>query len=207
MLVARVGVPRLARWAGAGHTGAAALGGGAAAVRAAAAAGGRPRAGLVSGQVLAAGGDEAVARRRARDWLGRRKGASDTRRLCPATALPGIGSHQDNPDHDRSQGGGGRAELLALLSRRMFVFVWAEAVRDEELAELARTTLGLLHARTGVLLDRLAVQGQIPPGTDTDAAARFILALLQGYVIQLTVLGDVPPEQVRASAAALLRQT
>jgi AcrR family transcriptional regulator len=99
-----------------------------------------------------------------------------------------------------------RAGQLARL-RPVILQVWAEAVRDEELAELARTTLGLLHARTGVLLDRLAVQGQIPPGTDTDAAARFILALLQGYVIQLTVLGDVPPEQVRASAAALLRQT
>jgi len=46
--------------------------------------------------------------RRARDWLGLCKGASDTCRLCPATALPGIGSYLDNPDHDRSQGRRGR---------------------------------------------------------------------------------------------------
>jgi len=99
--------------------------------------------------------------------------------------------------------GAGRLARL----RPVFLQVWAEAVRDEELAKLARSTLGLLLARIRVLLDRLAGQGRIPPGTDTDAAAWLILALLQGYVIQLTVLGDVPPEQVRASAAALLRQT
>lgn len=90
--------------------------------------------------------------------------------------------------------------------RPVILQVWAEAVRDPELAELARSTLGELLTSIGGLLDRLAAQGRIPPGTDTAAAARLILALLQGYVIQLAVLGDIAPQQVHAAAAALFGQ-
>jgi TetR/AcrR family transcriptional regulator, transcriptional repressor of aconitase len=90
--------------------------------------------------------------------------------------------------------------------RPVILQVWAEAVRDEELAELARATLAQLHAGIAALLDRLAAQGRIPADTDTAAAARLILATLQGYVIQLGVFGDVSPQQVRAAAAAMFNQ-
>jgi AcrR family transcriptional regulator len=96
-----------------------------------------------------------------------------------------------------------REERLARVGP-VILQVWAEAVRDEELAELARSTLSQLLTMIGALLERLAVQGRIPPGTDIAAAAQLILATLQGYVIQLAVLGDVSPLQVRAAAEALL---
>src|SRR6266487_3061013 len=87
--------------------------------------------------------------------------------------------------------------------RPVILQVWAEAVRDEELAELARSTLGQLLANVTQLLERLAAEGRIPSGTDTAAAGRLIMALLQGYVIQLAIFGDVSPQQVREAAAAL----
>jgi len=91
--------------------------------------------------------------------------------------------------------------------RPVILQVWAEAVRDEELAELARSTLSQLLTRIGALLERLAVQGRISPTTDTVAAARLILATLQGYVIQFAVLDDVSPHEVHAAAEALLGQS
>lgn len=87
--------------------------------------------------------------------------------------------------------------------RPVVLQVWAEAVRDEELAELARSTLGQLLANITQLLERLAADGRIPAGTDTAAAGRLIMALLQGYVVQFAVFGDVSPRQVREAAAVL----
>ena len=87
--------------------------------------------------------------------------------------------------------------------RPVILPVWAEAVRDEELAELARSTLGELLTNIASLLERLVAEGRIASGTDPTAAGRLIMALLQGYVIQFAVLGDVSPQQVREAAAAL----
>jgi AcrR family transcriptional regulator len=92
-----------------------------------------------------------------------------------------------------------RTGRLARL-RPVILQVWAEAVRDPELAELARSTLRQLLTRITAVLEQLAERGQFPRDTDTIAAARLILAALQGYVIQFAVFGDVPPEQVRAAA-------
>lgn len=98
-----------------------------------------------------------------------------------------------------------RTGLLAQL-RPVILQIWAEATRDPEVAEVTRSANSQLMHRLRALLDQLAAQGQIPAGTDTAAAAPLILAVMQGYAIQLTVLGDVSPEQVRASAAAILGQ-
>jgi AcrR family transcriptional regulator len=87
--------------------------------------------------------------------------------------------------------------------RPVILQVWAEAVRDEELAELARSTLGQLLINITRLLERLGAEGRIPARTDTAAAGRLVMAMLQGYVIQFAIFGDVPPQQVREAAAAL----
>src|SRR5499433_3007561 len=87
--------------------------------------------------------------------------------------------------------------------RPVVLQVWAEAVRDQELAELAKSTLGQLRTHLTQLLERLAAEGRIPSRADTTAAGGLILALLHGYVIQLAVLGDVSPQKVREAAAAL----
>ncbi|MGN6177004.1 MAG: TetR family transcriptional regulator C-terminal domain-containing protein, partial [Streptosporangiaceae bacterium] len=70
-------------------------------------------------------------------------------------------------------------------------------------AALARGRRGQLLGNITQLLERLAAEGRIPPGTDTAAAGRLVMALLQGYVIQFAIFGDVSPRQVREAAAAL----
>ena len=87
--------------------------------------------------------------------------------------------------------------------RPVVLQVWAEAGRDQELAELAKSTLGQLRTHLTQLLERLAAEGRLPSRASTAAAAGLILALLHGYVIQLAVLGDISPQKVREAAAAL----
>jgi TetR/AcrR family transcriptional regulator, transcriptional repressor of aconitase len=87
--------------------------------------------------------------------------------------------------------------------RPVILQVWAEAVRDEELAELARSTLGQLLTNTTRLLERLLAEGRIPADTDPVAAGRLVMAMLEGYVVQFSIFGDVPAQQVREAAAAL----
>jgi len=89
--------------------------------------------------------------------------------------------------------------------RPVILQVWAEAVRDEELAELALSTTGQLLATITDLVERLTAEGRLPPGTDAAAAGRLVMAMLQGYVIQFALYGDVSPQQVREAAAALFR--
>jgi len=125
-----------------------------------------------------------------------------------ATALPALDSATSDratpsiPDVVEALVTQLRDGRLARL-RPVVLQVWAEAVRDEELAALARSTLGQLRTHLTQWLERLAAEGRIPSRADTIAAGGLILALLQGYVIQLAVLGDVSPQKVREAAAAL----
>ncbi len=89
--------------------------------------------------------------------------------------------------------------------RPVILQVWAEAARDEELAELALFTTGQLLATITGLVERLTADGRLPPGTDAAATGRLVMAMLQGYVIQFALYGDVSPQQVREAAAGLFR--
>ena len=125
-----------------------------------------------------------------------------------ATALPALDSATSDratpsiPDVVEALVTQLRDGRLARL-RPVVLQVWAEAVRDEELAALAMSTLGQLRTHLTQWLERLAAEGRIPSRAGTTAAGGLILALLQGYVIQLAVLGDVSPQKVREAAAAL----
>jgi TetR/AcrR family transcriptional regulator, transcriptional repressor of aconitase len=134
-------------------------------------------------------------------------------RAITAEAIAAVASAMDSAARDATGIPGMLATLVAELRtgrlarlRPVTLHFWAEAARDPGLAEQARASSGQLQHRIRVLLDQLAAQGQIPAGTDTAAVAQLIFATLQGYVIQLTVHGDVSPEQVRAAAAAVLGQ-
>lgn len=91
--------------------------------------------------------------------------------------------------------------------RPVIVQVWAEAARDEELAGFVRSVLGQILSKLDRLMRQLVTEGRMPPGTDTGAVARMILATLQGYLIQFDIFGAVSPEEVRAAATAILVST
>jgi AcrR family transcriptional regulator len=86
--------------------------------------------------------------------------------------------------------------------RPVIMQVWAEAVRDEELHELSRFLFGQLLASLDRLAQRQVAAGRMPTATDTAAVAHLLLAVIQGYVIQLGVLSEVPLDQVRAGTTA-----
>ena len=74
--------------------------------------------------------------------------------------------------------------------RRVIMHIWAESSGNPELAELSATLLGRVTDRIERLLALHAKAGRLPPDTDTAALARLILATMQGYIVQYTVLGD-----------------
>jgi hypothetical protein len=77
------------------------------------------------------------------------------------------------------------------------------AMRDEELAELARSLLGQLLERLRHLLELHVKAGRLPQDADTAALARLVPAALQGYIIQLGIFGEVPEDQVEAAVRAV----
>jgi AcrR family transcriptional regulator len=85
----------------------------------------------------------------------------------------------------------------------IIVQIWAEAMRDGELAELARSLLGHLLDRLRHLLDLHVKAGRLPPDADTAALAHLVLATIQGYIIQLGIFGEVPEDQVEAAVRAV----
>ena len=86
--------------------------------------------------------------------------------------------------------------------RPVIVQVWAEAMRDEELGEFARSMLRQLLAGLDRLAQRQVRAGRMAADTDTAAVAHLLLATLQGYIIQFSLLDEVPLDQVRAGATA-----
>jgi AcrR family transcriptional regulator len=72
------------------------------------------------------------------------------------------------------------------------VQVWAESFVDPEIADLARDMIDNITKR---------LTQALPDGTPP-AAARLIMAAMQGFAIQSGILGDVTPELVAAATKA-----
>ena len=87
---------------------------------------------------------------------------------------------------------------------RMAVQVWAEALRDENLAALARA--GYTQLR-GLFVDyaRRAVDaGFLPADADPTTAGHAYFSLVPGYIVQRLLFGDVSPKSMRAGLDAAL---
>lgn len=108
--------------------------------------------------------------------------------------------------------GPGAAELVTQIVRHMgrnplarvrpvLLQIWAEAVRDPELGELAKDMLGQLADRLKRLLDMQGETGRLPAGTDTAAVARLLLATIQGYAVQYSIFSEVADVSAAARAA------
>ncbi len=113
----------------------------------------------------------------------------------PAASLPSVADVVTSIVHRLAGGQPSRAPII--------VQVWAETMRDGELAELARSLLGQLIGRLRHLLELHVQAGRLARDADTAALAHLVLAVIQGYIIQLVILGEVPEEQVRAAVRAV----
>ena len=72
---------------------------------------------------------------------------------------------------------------------RLAVQAWGEVLRLPELKAEAERSAAMIAGRIAESLARGQVQGRVPAAVVPDDAARFVVALLPGLIMQRTVLG------------------
>lgn len=87
---------------------------------------------------------------------------------------------------------------------RLAVQVWAEALRDPELADLVADIYRRVRDRFALLAARARDDGQLPAGTDPDSVGAVLFGLVQGYLLQRLLVGKVDVSTYHAGIAALL---
>ena len=82
------------------------------------------------------------------------------------------------------------------------VLVWAEALRNPLLAEKFKTMLMQLRTGLAQLIADQQQSGELPRGVPADTLAGALLAVVPGFIVQLTMLGpaavDGVPDALRA---------
>ncbi|MEV7288507.1 TetR/AcrR family transcriptional regulator [Streptomyces sp. NPDC093252] len=90
---------------------------------------------------------------------------------------------------------------------RLMMQVWTETLRDRELAAMIEPGVTRIRAAWNTIGENYKAAGLMDPDADTDAMARTLLALVQGYATQHAMFGGVPEESLRGGLRALLSIT
>lgn len=98
-----------------------------------------------------------------------------------------------------------RSEQAGYDVSRLAVTAWGEALRDAQLAELARTVYTVFRGGFTELVRRSQHTEQLPPGTTAEEVGAAVFSLVPGFLLQHVLLGDVGPEAYARGVAALLR--
>ncbi|WP_406296665.1 TetR/AcrR family transcriptional regulator [Embleya sp. NBC_00888] len=147
------------------------------------------------------------------------KGKDELIAACCTDALQAVAAALPDP-HTLAHGDVGLPSLAATLDRlvdavveldgqegigRVAIQVWGEAIRDPRLRAHVR-------AEYDAVLDRLVAvcalyldAGALPSTVDPKVVALAVMALLQGFTIQRTVLGHTSEADFKAGVRALLR--
>ncbi|WP_227982556.1 TetR/AcrR family transcriptional regulator [Nocardia spumae] len=86
---------------------------------------------------------------------------------------------------------------------RVAVQAWAEAGRDEAVAEIVRERIGQVRAAWRELLVRARSAAILPPDADVDAIAQVMLGATMGFIQQYLLIGDVTPHAYAGGYRAL----
>jgi AcrR family transcriptional regulator len=89
---------------------------------------------------------------------------------------------------------------------RLAVQIWGEALHNPEVASFLRDMVDRLADRVAADLREAQQSGALDPALDADAAARVLLAIAQGSIVQRNWYDDFDVEGFRAAARALLSQ-
>jgi AcrR family transcriptional regulator len=90
-------------------------------------------------------------------------------------------------------------------SGRLVMLVWVEAQRDPAIARLAASSARTLRSAVLELVRHAHAAGQLPQFADLEALGQVVFSLLQGYLVQKRVIGDVDPARYTDAINALLR--
>jgi AcrR family transcriptional regulator len=89
---------------------------------------------------------------------------------------------------------------------RLAIQAWGEVLHNPELSDFVRGLVDDLRTRMSATLREAQRRGALDPELDTDAAARVLIAIAQGFVVQSAWFEDLDPRTFRAAARALLSQ-
>lgn len=79
---------------------------------------------------------------------------------------------------------GGLARPAERRRRRVGVQIWAEALRNPRILRIVRRGVDRPRPLLAALVRDAQARGDVPAGVDSDAAARAMIALFQGFVLQ-----------------------
>jgi TetR/AcrR family transcriptional regulator, transcriptional repressor of aconitase len=82
---------------------------------------------------------------------------------------------------------------------------WAAALHDPKVAVIVRDVFGALRTQWATVVRRLVDDGRLAEGTDVEAAAAALFALLPGFLLQYLILADIHADALRNGLRALLR--
>jgi AcrR family transcriptional regulator len=88
--------------------------------------------------------------------------------------------------------------------RRVGIQIWSEALRDPRILRIVRRGVDEPRARLAARVREGQAEGMIPAGLDPDAAARAMIALFHGFVLQQAWDPRVRPEPYLAVLEAAL---
>ena len=114
-------------------------------------------------------------------------------------------------DPDRKGIGSTLASVLEMIRRKnadddlgpVAVLVWAEALRNPALHQRFQKSLTQLRRDLAKVVKEQQRAGTLPSGVGADGIASLLLAVVPGFILQLTLLGDASPAKVGAAARAL----
>jgi AcrR family transcriptional regulator len=87
---------------------------------------------------------------------------------------------------------------------RLAVQVWAEAMRDPAVREVAGGIYGTMRGNFEALAGRAVESGELPPGTDPEAVGAALFSLVLGYALQRMLTGRPDPDTYRTGLRSLL---
>jgi AcrR family transcriptional regulator len=103
-------------------------------------------------------------------------------------------------------------QVLAVIDRSMgpdgplniAIQVWGEAQRDADLAAMVADLYGRIRDKATQLVRRAQEAGQLAEGGDPDAVGSVVFGLIQGYLMQRILIGDVDRDRYVAGIATLV---
>jgi AcrR family transcriptional regulator len=87
---------------------------------------------------------------------------------------------------------------------RLAVQVWAEAMRDPAVHEVAGRIYGIMRGNFEALARHAVGAGELPPGTDPEAVGAALFSLILGYALQRMLTGRPDPDTYRTGLRSLL---
>ncbi|WP_049580977.1 TetR/AcrR family transcriptional regulator, partial [Streptomyces sp. SBT349] len=97
-----------------------------------------------------------------------------------------------------------RVESVLGFPPPLVVQVWAEAFRDEKLAEVLRDLLGSLIGAWSRVVVAYQEKGMMSRDVEPEAVGRVLAACAQGFILQRALLGHLDFDVVRAGLRGLM---